>query len=229
MGWRLARSLITLRDQIDAEYPKRNKDSDGTRGDPAHADRPSDHNPNTQGVVCGLDLTNHPGYFDAHALADRLIRVRHPNLKYIISNRRIASAATGWKWSTYKGTNPHNKHIHISVGVGPDGRSRQPYDNTTRWAITKKETAVSTDALTEYEMDELFKAYFGTKTVPEYARNHKGRPLTDLIKQFRSHPMALMNEESLGIIGPVDQDAVALEKERLYKDQIEATKKVFGK
>lgn len=29
MGWRLARSLETLRDQIDAEYPKRNKDSDG--------------------------------------------------------------------------------------------------------------------------------------------------------------------------------------------------------
>jgi len=136
MAWRLARSLVTLRSQIDEAYPGRSKASDGTISDAAHSGRASDHNKNADGVVCGLDLTHDPGSgFDAHELAERLRTHRHPNLKYIISNRRIASALDGWRWRPYTGVNPHNKHIHVSVGAGPDGRSRQPYDNTTLWDI----------------------------------------------------------------------------------------------
>ena len=133
---RIAKSLGRLRDQVNAKYPNRNKASDGWIGDAAHAASASDHNPNSAGVVCALDLTNDPGKgFDAHAMADRLRLNRHPDLKYIISNRRICGAWTGWAWQAYFGSNPHSSHVHISVGRGNDGQSVGPYDNTSDWAI----------------------------------------------------------------------------------------------
>lgn len=135
-SWRLAYSLETLRSQVNTAYPNRSKVSDGTIGDTAHASTASDHNPNAAGVVTAMDLTHDPAHgFDAHKTADMLLVNRHPNLKYIISNRRIAGAWTGWKWVAYTGAIPHDKHIHISVGVGNDGYSTQPYDDITKWSI----------------------------------------------------------------------------------------------
>lgn len=139
---RLAYSLDKLRSQVNTAYPNRNKASDGWIADTAHSLRASDHNPNAAGVVCGLDLTNDPAVFDAHATADRLRVHRHPDLKYIISNRRIAGAWSGWAWEPYSGINPHTKHIHISVGVGSDGQSRQPYDDTDNWYIQGDEMII---------------------------------------------------------------------------------------
>lgn len=136
MGWRLANSLVRLRDQVNAKYPNRNKASDGTIGDAAHAASASDHNPNGAGVVCAMDITHSPQTgFDVHALADRLRVNRHPDLKYIISNRRIAGAWTGWAWAPYNGSNPHSSHAHFSVGRGNDGQSTPPYDDTNDWSI----------------------------------------------------------------------------------------------
>lgn len=136
MAWRLAKSLETLRNQVNATYPSRSKVSDGTIGNAAHAATASDHNPNSQGVVCALDLTHDPAHgFDAHALAERLRVNRHPNLKYIISNSRIAGAWTNWGWQKYTGSNPHSKHIHVSVGNSSDGRSTGNYDDASNWNI----------------------------------------------------------------------------------------------
>lgn len=133
---RLANSLVKLRDQVNAAYPNRSKASDGWIGDAAHAASASDHNPNGAGVVCALDITNSPQTgLDIHALADRLRVNRHPNLKYIISNRRICGAWTGWNWWPYNGSNPHSAHAHFSVGQGNDGQSQQPYDDTSNWNI----------------------------------------------------------------------------------------------
>lgn len=137
MAWRLAISLETLRSQINEAYPNRSKASDGTIGDTAHQAVPSDHNPNSEGVVCALDLTHDPSNgFNAHDLADHLRLHRHPQLKYIISYRRIADESTDWNWTRYDGDNPHDKHIHISVGKGPDGRSAPgTYDSNQPWDI----------------------------------------------------------------------------------------------
>jgi hypothetical protein len=133
---RIANSLARLRDQINAKAPNRNKASDGWIGDAAHAASASDHNPNSAGVVTALDITNDPASgIDIHAIADRLRINRHPDLKYIISNSRIAGAWTGWNWTPYYGSNPHNKHAHFSVGRGNDGQSQPPYDDTNDWAI----------------------------------------------------------------------------------------------
>lgn len=133
---RLANSLTRLRDQINAKYPNRNKASDGWIGDQAHQASASDHNPNGAGVVCALDVTNDPANgVDIHAIADRIRINRHPDLKYIISNSRIAGAWTGWQWTPYTGSNPHDKHAHFSVGRGNDGQSLPPYDDTNDWVL----------------------------------------------------------------------------------------------
>jgi hypothetical protein len=35
-------------------------------------------------------------------------------IAYIIFAGRIASSRLGWRWRPYKGSNPHNHHLHVS-------------------------------------------------------------------------------------------------------------------
>lgn len=216
MSWRLAYSLDTLRSQVNEAYPNRSKASDGTIGDIAHQAEASDHNPNSAGVVCAFDITNSPETgFDAHSLADRLLEVRHPDLKYIISNRRIAGAWSGWRWEPYGGSDPHDRHIHISVGVGPDGRSVQPYDDTIKWNV--KEDIMS--AVNDGDTTNYFLALFDR--APDQAELDKNRgkewnnpdpslraPLyDDMIGRGR-----YLTEENKRLQKLVDQNATQYEK-----------------
>lgn len=147
MSWRVAKSLETLRSQINATVPNRSKASDGTIGDAAHASRSSDHNPwvkdGKTGVVTALDITHDPARgVDAAALAESLLASRDPRIKYIISNRRIASGAGGpspWVWRPYSGTNPHTLHVHVSVRS-----EKSHYDSTAPWKFDLG--AVASDA-----------------------------------------------------------------------------------
>lgn len=129
--WRLAKSLEVLRAQIDEEYPGRSKKSDGTIGDTAHSSRTSDHNPNRNGVVQALDITDDPKKgVDASDIANGIRLSQDPRIKYIISDGRIAGGAH-LNWRPYRGANAHTKHFHISV---KDDKSL--YDNTNNWRIT---------------------------------------------------------------------------------------------
>lgn len=136
MSWRVARSLDTLLDEINAAAPDRDKAADGSIGDTAHSSRASDHNPNSANVVRARDFTHDPGTFDAHALAERvrLLGIKgHPALgpgAYVISNGRIASATYGWAWRDYSGSNPHAHHAHVSVATAAAG-----YDSTAPWGV----------------------------------------------------------------------------------------------
>jgi hypothetical protein len=136
MGWRLARSLEVLRSEINALAPGRSKASDGTIGDAAHASGPSDHNPNSSGVVCAFDATHDPAHgADMHRISEHIRNHPPRAAKYVIFNRRIAARDGGWRWEDYFGKNAHTKHMHVSVGVGPDGRSTGSYDDTSPWGI----------------------------------------------------------------------------------------------
>jgi len=145
--WRVADSLNTLLDEINARSPRRSKASDGSIGDAAHASRSSDHNPwvkdGASGVVTARDFTHDPDDgFDAGAFAEwlrkRCAAGTEKRVKYIISNRRIASAkfsaadrAKGrkvWEWWPYDGVNAHTQHVHVSV------ESTKPlFDSTKAW------------------------------------------------------------------------------------------------
>lgn len=142
MSWRLARCLETLRDQVNALAPHRNKASDGTIGDAAHQARTSDHNPGADGVVEAIDFTHDPaGGFDSYKFAETLRLARDRRLEYVISNGRIfyAGGSKPWQWQTYTGPNPHSAHVHVSCQ--PD----QPtYDNPAPWVIDRGAIAGTT-------------------------------------------------------------------------------------
>ncbi len=119
--WRVAPSLLTLLGQVNGLAPQRSKKSDGTIGDAAHATRASDHNPwvmdGGTGIVTAMDITHDPqGGCDANNLAEAIRQTRDPRVKYVIWNRQIVSSTVSpWTWRAYAGSNPHTKHMHISV------------------------------------------------------------------------------------------------------------------
>ena len=131
MAWRLAKALDVLRTEVNAIAPFRSKQSDGTKGDDAHAHRKSDHNPNSRGVVLALDLTHDPaGGFDSWKFANWLVGKADPRVDYVISNGRIASGAKGWNWRVYTGANKHSHHVHISAA-----KASSLYDDTSPWHV----------------------------------------------------------------------------------------------
>lgn len=139
VAWRLAQSLVTLRGEVNAKWPNRNKDSDGSIGDAAHASRSSDHNPwitdgNGPNVVSAIDITHDPkSGADSYALAEFLRLHKDPRIKYVISNGKIFAGKDGpspWVWRPYHGSNKHDHHVHVSV---EDAKSA--YDSTYPWGI----------------------------------------------------------------------------------------------
>lgn len=146
MAWRLAKSLKKLQEQINGMAPGRSKESDGSIGDTAHSKRPSDHNPNANGVVAAIDITHDPsGGCDGRILSRSLIA--DSRVKYVIFNSQIWKARTG-QWEHYggKGLSPHDHHVHVSVQ--PD-----TLDQTQDWAVRiagePGEVSTSTPTLTE--------------------------------------------------------------------------------
>ena len=233
MSWRLANSLTTLRNQVNAAYPNRSKVSDGTIGDAAHAASASDHNPNRNGVVCALDLTHDPkNGFDAHALAEHLRKNRHPNLRYVISNARIAGYWNNWQWRPSVG---HYQHCHISVGthsVG-DGQTYDNYDSTQAWNIGKGEDMaekVNLDTarilahmnLARDGYDGRPSAHAG-KADEDLKKHHVGQELTN--KYIRDNFFSSAEASKAFNI----KDAVYKERDRLRKRVAELEKQLAEK
>ena len=125
---KLCKAGQQLRQQFDDTFPDRDRRSDGWIGDTRHAARPSDHNPDpTTAVVRATDTDR-----DVHKsgkpdlmpdIADQL-RLAAKNgekrIAYIIFAGRIASSRMGWRWRTYKGSNPHDHHLHCSFTKAGD-------------------------------------------------------------------------------------------------------------
>jgi len=111
-----------LRLQVDDTYgADRDRSSDGWVGDLRHASRPSDHNPDEQGIVRAIDIDRDlsgkakPDLMPDLADQLRLCAKRGDNrISYIIFDGRIASSKKAWSWRPYNGVNKHNHHCHIS-------------------------------------------------------------------------------------------------------------------
>lgn len=143
MAWRLAESLKKLREQVNEAYPDRDRESDGSIGDAAHASRKSDHNPwvkdrNGMGVVTAIDIdANLSPKTSVEVLVRQLFLAKDKRIKYIIWNRKITTPdMSGWK--AYNGINTHQHHCHISVK--PDAAL---YDSTAEWALGNDSAAVA--------------------------------------------------------------------------------------
>jgi hypothetical protein len=132
---RLAKSLITLIDQVDQQFPSKDRHNDGTIGDEAHQERKSDHNPHVRdgamGVVTALDITHDPSVgFDAQVFADSLRAAKDSRIKYVIFNGRIfSSTQSPWEWrERNQGPGDHSEHVHVSVV-----EERERYDDAQPW------------------------------------------------------------------------------------------------
>lgn len=153
MGWptnpRPCKAALHLRDRIQDLRPDLNPAGFGILGDAAHATRSSDHNPWVHddhgiGVARALDIPLKVGRGNRKA-ADKLRRMakgnrllgRKPHQAfgshgYIISDRRITSAKSGWRWRPYTGPDPHTGHIHVSFGL-----AQARYDSHASWSRIK--------------------------------------------------------------------------------------------
>jgi len=119
---KLVAAGITLRDQLNWRFPKRDKRSDGWIGNAEHSSRVSDHNPDRRGWVHALDIDEDFGALgDAERFATQLVEycragLDHGRVQNIVYENRVASGTfrdTFWTWrnDTKLG---HTKHIHIS-------------------------------------------------------------------------------------------------------------------
>lgn len=126
----LAPCLDKLGDEVDARWPHRSRSSDGWLGDPAHAARKSDHNPDARGIVHARDITT-----AANRQGRRIRRVvkqaciGDERVWYVITNGYIYSKTHNWKRQKYTGPNAHKTHIHISVDYNrTDEYNRAPWN-----------------------------------------------------------------------------------------------------
>jgi len=117
---KLCKAGQQLREQIDDDYPDRDRKSDGWIADARHvAKGNSDHIPDARGIVRALDidanLNAHPE--ETYALVEKIRKSAKrgdKRIKYLIYDGRISSPILNWKWRKYKGANPHRSHFHIS-------------------------------------------------------------------------------------------------------------------
>jgi hypothetical protein len=91
-------------------WPSRRRDSDGILGDARHQKRKSDHN-----LGNAFDITHDPASgCDGSTIAQ--LALGDPRVKYVIWNRRIWNRERGdTDWRSYKGSNPHTHHCHVSI------------------------------------------------------------------------------------------------------------------
>lgn len=159
----------TLFEQVNAEFPNRDKASDGWIGDPSHAAAISDHNPcwscsgPRRGVVRAIDIDasfgSKPGYNtseQAWRLANQLraaMRDGDGRISYIIAwdpSRKqdyICSMNPAYQpigtWRVYTGDS-HVNHIHVSFTSEGDFQGRKfdlPLLNQEEDEMTKEDWA----------------------------------------------------------------------------------------
>ena len=143
MKYRLATSLVKLRDQINVLAPRRSTASDGWIGDASHFAQgdASDHNPwivlDGMGVVTAIDITHDPANgCDVMVIAKAIAASRDPRLKYFIYTGGVggqpgilSATVSPWTWRT-RAADDHPHHLHISVNGN--------HNSAAAWSITAK-------------------------------------------------------------------------------------------
>lgn len=190
--WILVPCLVALRNEFNAIAPDRDRRSDGSVGDAAHAASSSDHNPDETGTVPihDADSTNEVHAIDVDSsgpwpemagkpgsmervVQHLLARCRaglEDRLRYIIYDHRIWSASSGWVQKAYTGSSPHTEHAHFSASYG----SAQESD-THSWHL--EDLVALTDADLDQIEERLLKVTKQTGT--DFNTNPVGRAVLD--------------------------------------------------
>jgi hypothetical protein len=173
-GWQLAPCLVQIVDQFDKVYPRRDRSSDGSIGDQAHASRSSAHNP-SEGWVHAVDIDEdvEKGR-DLKAFAKRLERSRDNRIRYVIYESRIlkAYASNGkpaWTWHPYDGPNAHAHHLHLSIN-----RTAAARNDKTPWPVQEFGQTIDTDDQEDYVRHALYKPNHGPDNGKTFLCGTKG-------------------------------------------------------
>lgn len=122
-----APACVAVRRQATRLWPDRSQASDGICASSTHTTQNpnSDHEPHVvykgTAYATAVDLTDDKAAgCDADAWAEWLRTSRDGRVKYVICNRRMfssyaTSSCPAWTWRTYTGSNPHDKHAHVSI------------------------------------------------------------------------------------------------------------------
>ncbi|MFD2767178.1 peptidoglycan-binding domain-containing protein [Micromonospora eburnea] len=128
-AYHLAPVLKALRDEVDRRWPHRDRASDGWIGDAAHQATRSDHNPDADNrSVNALDI-------DIDGVDPMLVVrkcIAHPSTQYVIFDRTVWSRTRTFAAARYTGSNPHDKHLHVSVS-----HDRALESSTVGWGIAE--------------------------------------------------------------------------------------------
>jgi hypothetical protein len=136
MAWYLNQALTNFRNEVNATYPRRDKASDGTIGDPAHAARTSDHNPDADGSVDAWDMDVEVNGAGVSFINDvehlKELFQAHEASSYWIHNDEICRRTDGWVRKSYAYAGPsrnrHTQHVHWNT--------REAYEDSTKpWGV----------------------------------------------------------------------------------------------
>ncbi|MEV6492406.1 hypothetical protein AB0M20_27855 [Actinoplanes sp. NPDC051633] len=181
-SWILVPCLVSLRNEFNALAPRRDKSSDGSIGDAAHASSSSDHNPDETGATPYEDSDSRN---EVHAIdvdkdlrkagwsmqkAVEIIVTRHRSgqdnrLQNVIYNRYIWSRSWSWAARTYTGSNPHDKHAHFSA------RYTSTQENNTRaWGLLEAEDD-DMATITQSDFNARMDAWWNSRMSPSAKDN----------------------------------------------------------
>jgi hypothetical protein len=154
---RRAYGLDALRSEIDERWEGRDVRSDGWIGDAKHRSRPSDHNPNSAGVVQAIDVDEHTDRSErsdevGRWLWDALLRSQDERIAYVIYEHRMFSSyksGRGPAWTVGQGRG-HTQHLHISLV--DDVRL---HDSSARWFAHLSALTNGDDTMTPAQESKL--------------------------------------------------------------------------
>lgn len=174
----LAPSLAALRSEADARWPNRDTASDGWIGDPAHAARVSDHNPDPDAndVVRALDLDDDG--IDVDALLAAVIG--DERVEYVIHNRTIWSRSRDWVPRPYTGSNAHTTHVHVSIRHTPAAEA-----DTRPWLTPEEEDMPTAQEIADAILDSPLNLHDPKGLKPTQNITVREKMTSDVIEQLQ--------------------------------------------
>jgi hypothetical protein len=149
--WENTKASISLLGEFNAAFPNRDKGTDGTLGDPKHAQRSSDHNPDETGKTPYEDADsinevhardigdrlNKAGWTMERVIKDVLLpRLRsgqEKRLQNIIHHGKVISRS--WNWSEWRPASGHETWAHFGFRYGSGSTTANPENITSAWGI----------------------------------------------------------------------------------------------
>ncbi len=120
---------------------------------------------------------------DIDRLSDELAASRDPSIKYIIANSLILDSRPGnrpWQWVPYSGSNPHTKHLHLSVMDNPSCDDTRPWNLPMLGGRPVPAPPPAPGGIEDMALDTTFTDAFGNRQTIESWMKDVAKKVNDL-------------------------------------------------